>query len=548
MSRLSSLSHTPFDLAIIGGGIIGAGIARDAAMRGLSVALFEKADFGGGTTAGSTRLIHGGLRYLEMLDFRLVRLDLREREILLRIAPHLVKPLAFVLPFYDRSLIYRWRMRTGLWLYDLLSYDKTLPNRRTLTAEELHAQEPRLALTNLQGNLQGAASYYDAQAALPERLCIENIIAATEAGARTFNYAEVVGALHEGDRITGVRVRDRLDDDSDDDRATRRDEIVDVRAKLVVNASGPWFDRVVGALAGSDAGVPPRIRTTKGIHLAMPPMTQHAMVLFSPIDGRLIFVIPWLGYSWIGTTDTDFSGDPRDACATLEDVEYLLASVKPFFPEVDRDRIYFTNAGVRALVREEGSASSVSRQHRIAADEAAGARGLVAVLGSKLTAYRAIAEETTDRVCKLLGVTQPCRTADLPLPGARDDRPSLSAAVEGTDLAVATHLESLYGRRASEVLRVAIEDPTLWKPLAPGYPDVAAQVHVAVRQEQCARLVDFMFRRTRLGFSPDQGSAAAESVARLMAAQLGWSATRTARELALYARAVARTQAFRRPS
>jgi glycerol-3-phosphate dehydrogenase len=280
----------------------------------------------------------------------------------------------------------------------------------------------------------------------------------------------------------------------------------------------------------------------------MPPMTQQAMVLFSPIDGRLIFVIPWLGYSWIGTTDTDFSGDPADAQATHEDVEYLLASVKPFFPQIDRDAIYFTNAGVRALVQEEGSASSVSRQHRIAADKSAGARGLVAVLGSKLTAYRAIAEETTDRVCKLLGVTQPCRTADVPLPGARDDRPSLSSAVEGSDLAVATHLESLYGTRATDVLRVAIDEPALWKPLAPGYPDVAAQVRVAVRQEQCARLVDFMFRRTRLGFSPDQGRAAAEPVARLMATELGWSNARTARELARYADVVARTQAFRQPS
>src|SRR5689334_13945344 len=222
MARFSSLDSTSFDLVIIGGGIIGAGIARDAAMRGLSVALFEKADYGGGTTAGSTRLIHGGLRYLEMFDFGLVRTDLREREILLRIAPHLVRPLCFVLPFYDRSLFYRWRMRIGLWLYDLLSYDKTLPNRRVLTADDLRTQEPRLATAHL----QGGASYYDAQAPLPERLCIENIIAAAAAGAQTFNYAEVIGALHAGNRVAGVRVRDLLN----------QDEAVDVPAKLVVNA------------------------------------------------------------------------------------------------------------------------------------------------------------------------------------------------------------------------------------------------------------------------------------------------------------------------
>jgi glycerol-3-phosphate dehydrogenase len=551
MSRLSSLTNTIFDLVIIGGGIIGAGIARDAAMRGLSVALFEKADFGGGTTAGSTRLIHGGLRYLEMLDFRLVRVDLREREVLLRIAPHLVKPLPFVLPFYDRSLIYRWRMRAGLWLYDVLSYDKTLPNRRILTVSELRAQEPHLA----DRRLQGAASYFDAQASLPERLCIENIMAASESGARTFNYAEVVGALHDNGRLCGVRVRDVLNGDMS--------EPVDVRAKLVVIAAGPWFDRVASRLAatGTNGGVapPPRIRTTKGIHLAMPAMTQHAMVLFSPIDGRLIFVIPWLGYSWIGTTDTDFSGDPADAFATAEDVDYMLASVKPFFPEVDRDRIFFTNAGVRALVQGGGSESSVSRQHQIVDGAEAGAPGLVAVLGSKLTAYRAIAEEATDRVCELLGVARPCRTADVPLPGARADG---SATVPATPHAhehasaqahaqehaheLALHLDALYGTRARDVLRVALDDAALQEPLSPSYPDIAAQVRVAVRQEHCLRLVDFMFRRTCLGFTTDQGVSAAEPVATLMAAELGWTAQRTARELALYAQTVARTQAFRR--
>jgi glycerol-3-phosphate dehydrogenase len=491
MARFSSLGTTTFDLVIIGGGIIGAGIARDAAMRGLSVALFEKADYGGGTTAGSTRLIHGGLRYLEMFDFRLVRIDLREREILLRIAPHLVRPLAFVLPFYDRSWFYRTRMRIGLWLYDLLSYDKSLPNRRMLTAAELRAQEPRLAPEHL----QGGASYYDAQAPLPERLCLENILAATDAGARTFNYAEVVDALHDGAdekaRVVGVRVRDLL---ADDDAG----EVAEVRAKLVVNASGPWFDRVAARLAAPGKGEPkPQIRTTKGIHLAMPPMTKEAMVLFSPIDGRLIFVIPWLEYSWIGTTDTDFTGDPADAHATAEDVDYLIASVKPFFPEISRDRIYFTNAGVRALVRDEGSESSVSRAHRIV-----DAPGVVAVQGSKLTAYRGIAEETTDRVCKLLGVDQKCRTADVPLPGAQ-------------------------------------------RPLRPAAASLTELVHIAVRQEQCARLVDFIFRRTDHGFTPNQGANAAETAAHLMAAEHGWTPERTTAELALYHQVVAQTQRFR---
>jgi glycerol-3-phosphate dehydrogenase len=525
MSRLESLSDTTFDLVIIGGGIIGAGIARDAAMRGLSVALFEKADYGGGTTAGSTRLIHGGLRYLEMLDFGLVRTDLREREILLRIAPHLVKPMPFVLPFYRRSLWYRQRMRIGLFLYDILSFDKSLPSRRNLSADQVREQEPHL---NPDG-LQGAASYYDAQARLPERLCVENIIDAAANGARTFNYAEVSGALHESGRLVGVRVRDILNSN----------KVVDVRAKFVVNASGPWFDRVARVIAQPRT---PQIRTTKGIHIAHPSLTNQAMALFSPVDDRLVFVIPWLGYSWIGTTDTDYTDDPSKAYATPEDVDYVVASVKPFFPEVDRDKILFTNAGVRALVMDEGSESSVSRQHRIVDNEDAGAPGLIAILGSKLTAYRAIAEETTDRACRQHGVSRKCRTADEPLPGAR----TKGNAATGVDAATFEHLVSLYGTRAEDLLLMAAEDPTLRAPLAAGYRDIVAQVRFAVREEQCARLVDFMFRRTRLGFTPDQGRAAVDAILALMAAEHGWSDDRAARERAEYDATIARTQAFRR--
>src|SRR5918999_343848 len=199
MSRLSVLDKEIFDVAVIGGGIIGCGIARDAALRGLRVALFERRDFGSGTTAASTRIVHGGLRYLEMFDFRLVRLDLREREILLRIAPHLVKPLQFLLPFYGLNPFHRTRMRAGLFLYDLLSFDKSLPSRKRLTRDEVIEREPHLS----KRGLKGAASYYDAQVALPERLCLENILDACAHGARAYNYAEVTGAIREGG--AGVR-------------------------------------------------------------------------------------------------------------------------------------------------------------------------------------------------------------------------------------------------------------------------------------------------------------------------------------------------------
>jgi glycerol-3-phosphate dehydrogenase len=491
-----------YDLAIVGGGIVGAGIARDAALRGLSVVLVEQGDYGGGTTAGSTRLIHGGLRYLEMLDFRLVRMDLREREILLRIAPHLVKPLPFLVPFYGRSVFYRTKLRAGMLLYDLLSYDKSLPNHRFLTAAEVRREEPQMR----EELLQGGFLYLDGQVNSPERLTIENIIEARDCGAVTLNYTEAVGALREGSKVRGLRVIDAING--------REEEL---RARLVVNASGPWFDRVAARLAPHPRRL---VRTTKGIHLACEPVSRQAVVLFSGLDGRLFFVIPWLGYSWIGTTDTDFGEDPGEVCAASDDVEYLIRSVREFFPGVSPNTVHWTNAGVRALVMKKGSESSVSRVHRIQED----VPGLISVLGGKLTGYRAIAEEVTDRVCSRLGQKRRCQTAETPLPGARAKSDS------------AGHLESIYGCRAAEVRRLAEADPPLAEPLAPGYPDVAAQVVFSVREEQCKRLSDFLLRRSLMGFTPDRGRKAATRVAFWMAQELRWSPARQAEEAESFGR------------
>ena len=505
-----------FDVVVVGGGIIGAGVARDAALRGLSVALAEQSDFGSGTTAGSTRLIHGGLRYLEMLDFRLVRMDLRERETLLRIAPHLVKPLEFLVPFYDRSLFYRAQLRVGMRLYDALSYDRSLPGHRFLGARETLAAEPRLC----ERGLQGAAAYFDAQVNSPERLCLENIVDARRHGAVPLNYTTVTGAVCAGDGAWTVRLRH-----------TRTGADTTLRARVVVNASGPWFDRVATSLAPHPG---PLIRTTKGIHVAAASASRSAVVLFAG-DGRLFFVIPWLGYSWIGTTDTDFADDPARARATPEDVAYLLHAASPFFPCLRTGEVYWSNAGVRALVRKPGKESSVSRLHRIVDGADAGAPGLISIAGGKITGYRAIAEEAVDLVCRKLGSEAKCRTAAESLPGAL-------AAPAGR---APSHLESLYGARADEVESLAREDPALAQPLAPDSPDVAAQVIHAVRQEHCVRLADFLLRRTLLGFRPDQGVKTMLAVAPLMAAELGWTALETAAEIEHYRTWVAESQAFR---
>jgi len=498
MSRLAPL-HGLFDLVVIGGGIIGAGITRDAARRGLRVALFEKNDFASGTTAGSTRLIHGGLRYLEMLDFRLVRMDLRERETLLRLAPHLIKPLPFLLPFYDRSLFVRTKLRVGMTLYDLLSFDKTLPRHRFLDPQQVRQAEPELRTEGL----QGAAAYYDAQVDSPERLTIENLVDAGAHGAAVLNYTEVVGAIQEHGEIRGVRVREAF---TGDERQ--------VRARLVVNASGPWFDRVAAHL-----GPHPRrlVRTTKGIHLACDRVNHNAVALSSRLDGRLFFVIPWLGYSWVGTTDTDFNQDPAAATATPEDVRYLVESAAHYFPALRSARIHWTNAGVRALVMKPGSESSVSRLHRIIADPP----GLISVLGGKITGYRAIAEEVTDMACGRLGLACRSDTAEAPLPGGRSP-------------CGRTYLESIYGCRAAEVLSLAESDPRLGERLAPEYPDIAAQVVFSVRHEYCLRVCDFMLRRSLLGFQPDKGIRALPSVAAWMARELGWTQAECNREIQAY--------------
>ncbi|MCU0228440.1 MAG: glycerol-3-phosphate dehydrogenase/oxidase [Bryobacterales bacterium] len=510
------MGEQQFDLAIVGGGIIGAGIARDAALRGMRCILLEQGDFGGGTTAGSTRLIHGGLRYLEMLDFGLVRMDLRERETLLRIAPHLVQPLQFFLPYYGGSWFYRTKMRIGLGLYDLLSYDKSLPNRSLHDRETVLGLEPEIRADDL----RGASAFYDAQVNMPERLCLENVLDAARHGAAIASGTRVTGVLREGGkrgtgRIVGVEARG-------EDGAR-----MEVRSKLVVNASGPWLNDLAGRF---EEGSKPLIRTTKGIHLATAPLNRQAWVLFSPIDRRLFFAIPWMGLTWLGTTDTDYGGDAGQAAASPADIEYLLQSTQHYFPGIRQRTVCFTNAGVRALVMQDGKESAVSRSHRLSDGDRQGTPGLLTVLGGKITGYRAIAEEVTDLAARKLGVQAGCRTARQPLPGGgvcpqpEDFQREASAA--GVPAESAADLLRFYGSRATDVLAVAREDAALARPLDDHHRQIGAQVRFAVRHEFCRHLDDFLARRTGLAFSADQGRSAAPAVAARMATELGWDAAR----------------------
>jgi glycerol-3-phosphate dehydrogenase len=538
--RLAGLDKINFDLIIVGGGIIGSGIANDAAGRGLRVCLLEKDDYGSGTSSRATRLIHGGLRYLEMFDFGLVRQDLRERELLLRNAPHLVKPLPFLVPFYRKSIFYRLKMRVGMILYDILSFDKSLPNHRFWGRNKTILEEPNLKREGLQGSFV----YYDGQVPLTERLVMENIIAARQKGARCFNHVEVVETVcRQGKQIVGVDVRDTL-----------TGNINTIRGKLVINVTGAWLDGTEKEFTGKTSH---KVRRTKGIHFTAPSVCENALVLFAESDDRLFFVVPWLGYAWVGTTDTDFDDKLETVRANREDVEYLVESVKEVFPNADWDNIFYTNAGVRALVRKETKEgldeSAVSRKHSLIDHEKKGnLQGLVSVVGGKLTAYRGIAEEAVDLVMKKLAKSGKSRTIKEILPGGyigTIEEFTASTLNEGVPYGLSEeqiyYLINLYGSRVSEIFNIVKVQPALAEPIHSAYPNPLAQIRHAVYNEQCLTLADFMMRRTDLYFTQDQGQQALELIAQEMARLLDWSADELQRQIADYEQEIDLTQAWK---
>jgi glycerol-3-phosphate dehydrogenase len=491
-----SLGDRTVDLLIIGGGIVGAGIARDAALRGLSVALVEQRDLASGTTSRPTRLIHGGLRYLELFDFGLVRSDMRERETLLRIAPHLVFPLAFLLPLYRPTPFYRLKLRVGMFLYDLLSLDKSLPKRRRLGRRETLAAEPNLDPEGLSGSWR----FYDAQVPFVERLVIENATDAAAHGALVLNHARAIGYLRDGDRVTGARVHDAIGGTD-----------LEIRARCTVNATGPWLDETVQPLRRAGK---PLLRLTKGTHLLVPRATEQAHVLFAKRDGRLFFVLPWNGYTMVGTTDTDYVGDPGDAEASVEDVEYLRSEAARAFPRASLDRIHFTWAGVRALVRVEGVAEGeVSRKHAILDHERSdGIAGVFSVIGGKITAYRLIAEEITDLVAKRLGSVERSTTAERPLPGATP------AATSG--------------------------DPSLAAVVCEHSAATRGEVVRAIRDEWAVTIGDVLLRRTAIGLGACQGLDCLDDIAALIAGVAGWDEPRRVAEIDAYRREIAPMRKF----
>ena len=398
-------SNQQFDVVIIGAGINGAGIARDAAMRGLSVLLVDKSDIGTGTTSASTRLIHGGLRYLEHYEFGLVRESLRERETLLKIAPHLVRPLPITIPIYKHSRRGRATIRAGMIAYDLLSIGKSLPRHRMLSCGETLKQSPGL---NPEG-LLGSALYFDAQVEFPERLVLENVLAARGHGAEVLTYTPVTNFRGEGDSVSGVEfVSEGLSQFA--------------RAAVVINAAGPWVDRL---LERAPVQSPRLIGGTKGSHMVVSPFPgapTTAIYIEARSDRRPFFIIPWNGKYLIGTTDVRFEDDPDEVRSEPWEIDYLLSETNLAFPsaQLTRERILFTYAGVRPLARtDDKDEQSITRRHFIC--EHSQLKNLLSIVGGKLTTYRSLAEECVDLIFRKLGRSSPpCTTAKEVLPGAVD--------------------------------------------------------------------------------------------------------------------------------
>ena len=539
-AALDSLAVEPVDLLIIGGGITGAGIARDAALRGLRVALVDKSDIAGGTSSRSSRLIHGGIRYLEHGDLRLVFEASHERRVLLRIAPHLVRPLPFLFPAYRGARVPPWKLRAGLWLYDLLAAFRNVHTHRWLSAKKVRAAEPGLR----DKDLTGAGLYYDAQTD-DARLALATLRSAAAAGALVASYTEVVSLAKPDGRIAGASLRDLV---------TGRH--IDVRARVVVNATGPWVD-VVRRL--DEPGAAPLLRLSKGAHVAVPRArlgNSYAVTLTSPIDGRVMFVLPWGDLSYIGTTETEETVSPERVRATGNDAVYLLRSANAFFPRarLAPHDVVSTWAGLRPLLApdtsHEAGAGAVSREHRVVESPS----GLITIAGGKLTTYRVMGRDVVDRVAARLrkldgrraGAAPP--TDRLPLPGGEtaDIDVLVSAALaRGVSEPTAKHLVASYGTECAAVLNLVDKKRGLGKPILEGRPEIQAEVVHAVQREMALRLADVLIRRTHLFYQARGQAVTATTVAAdLMAPLLGWDAARRAEEIESYLKEVEASRKF----
>ena len=531
-SALAAMTTAELDVLVVGGGIVGAGAALDAVTRGLSVGLLEQRDLGSGTSSRSSKLVHGGLRYLEMLDFALVREALEERGLLLtRLAPHLVRPVAFLYP-----LKHAWErpyVGAGIALYDAMAmtgkYEMGVPKHKHIFRKQLARMAPDIRTEGL----HGAIRYFDCQVD-DARLVMSLARTAATNGAHIATRTKVTSFIREGGRVVGARALD-LENDVE----------IEVRAKVVINAAGVWTDQVQ-ELIGGDATLD--VGASKGVHLVVPrDRIRSECGFITKTEKSVLFVIPWGAFWIIGTTDTPWDFDLAHPAASRTDIDYLLGHVNTLLKEpLDHHDVVGVWAGLRPLLKpvmrkgEQGETTKLSREHTVANP----VPGLVLVAGGKLTTYRVMAKDAVDHAIRDFAKSPPSITERVPLVGAwgyearTNQRVALSRS-SGIEIGMIDHLLGRFGGVIDEVLDLIASRPELAHPLegAPLY--LAAEIVYAVSHEGARHLDDVLTRRTRISIETfDRGVASARPAALLMADALGWDEARVDEEVDHYLRRV----------
>ncbi|MBI4343362.1 MAG: glycerol-3-phosphate dehydrogenase/oxidase [Candidatus Omnitrophica bacterium] len=525
---LGRLVTQRFDVLVIGGGIVGAGIARDAAMRGLCVALIEQGDFASGTSSKTSKLIHGGLRYLEHGEFGLVYQSLRERTALRAIAPAYVKPLTLMLPVYRGDRRRAPVVNLGLWLYDALAGRRNIRRHRMLGARGALALEPSLRMDGL----RAAGLYADCQMD-DARVCLANILQAASFGAACANYVRLRALLTAQGRVCGGAAEDAL---------TGR--TFDIQAAAVVNAAGPWGDRVRRL---SDPAAPRLLAPTKGIHLVLPRVCEQALFVQARADGRMCFILPWGAYSLVGTTEREVGPTPLEAlAATQDEVGYLLTELNRLLPgaHVGEEDIVATFAGARPLLAFGGEATAASREHRIELD----ARGLLSVLGGKYTTYRLMAAQAVDALAAAhRWRLERCLTDQISL--VEEAHPVAmerwGAALRALDPDLLARCLARYGTGIFRLLELIHADPLLARRVCPHHEHIEAELVHAVQQELACTITDILARRTRIAWSSCQGLDLLSGLVALLQRYAGWPRAELERQVEAYHQFLLQGLAFR---
>ncbi len=521
MTNSKNIKHEIFDLIIIGGGLNGAGIALDAALRKLKVLLIDKDDFGSHTTSASTKLIHGGLRYLEYFEFGLVHESLMERERLLKNAPHLLWPIKINLPIYAHSKRGPLMIKAGMIFYDLFSLQKSLPHHHFYYRKNvLKKVEPSIK----HEGLRAIATYYDCQVGYPERLCLEVVLSAKQEGAAVMNYAELINYRQQQDGLKELGIYDHNTQQS-----------FAVKAKVVVNAAGIFVDNVNHLV---EKKISQKIAGTKGSHIVIDKCAagpQDALYVEAIQDGRPFFIVPWRDYYLVGTTDIYYDGDLNNIAASQQEIDYLLSELNYLLPEhkFTQADVLYSYSGVRPLPHEPGKKESqVTRRHIIFDHEKYdGNKNYFSIIGGKLTTYRQLAEDCVNLICDKLGRTEKCVTKNYQLTGAKGIEHLNYYVKDQIDESEKTYqlssdtirfLINFYGSNFKKVVALTKDNPVLKERICESQPDILAQVVYAIQTEQAKNLEDILIRRTSIGTSKCLGLDCVEKVAQVAAPFFGW--------------------------